>query len=136
MRSLQSWLLIAAICLTGCSGVVFFSTGFHPANALVGGFVSVVQITTIVRASDTTTLVTIVTFLQAGTASTLNFCGNIANQFVVSTFATVDFTQGQPCATIVAVSTEVNRKPFAPQFCLRCGDVRFWVALKLFLACV
>jgi hypothetical protein len=107
MRSLQSWLLITAICLTGCSGVVFFSTGFHPANALVtvSGFVSVVQITTIVSAGGTTTLVTIVTFLQAGTASTLNFCGNIANQFVVNTFATVDFTQGQPCATIVAVST-------------------------------
>src|SRR5690348_2713825 len=107
MRSLQSLLLICAICLTACNGVVFFSAGFHPTNTLVtvSGFVSVVQITTIVGASGTTTLVTVVTFLQTGTASTINFCGNIGSQFVLNTFTTVDFTQGQPCATIVAIST-------------------------------
>ncbi|HET7208731.1 MAG TPA: hypothetical protein VFI95_19290, partial [Terriglobales bacterium] len=84
MRSLQSLLLIGAIGLTACNGVVFFSSGFHPTNTLVtvSGFVSVVQITTIVSASGTTTLVTVVTFLQTGTASTINFCGNFGNQFV------------------------------------------------------
>jgi hypothetical protein len=108
MRRLQTLLLIAAMWLTGCEGVVFFGTGFfHPPNTLVtvSGFVSVVQITTIITAGGTTTLVTIVTFLQFGRASTINFCGNLGNQFALNTFATVDFTQGQPCATIVAIST-------------------------------
>jgi hypothetical protein len=107
MRSLQSLLLIGAICLTACNGVVFFSAGFHPTNTLVtvSGFVSVIQITTIVSSGGTTTLVTMVTFLHFGTASTINFCGNLGNQFILNTFTTVDFTQGQPCATIVAIST-------------------------------
>jgi hypothetical protein len=107
MRSLQSLLLIAVICLTGCNGVVFFSAGFHPTNTLVtvSGLVSVVQITTITSATGTTTLVTVVTFLQIATASTINFCGNIGSQFVLDTFTTVDFTQGQPCGTIVTIST-------------------------------
>jgi hypothetical protein len=107
MRCLQSLLLIVAIGLTGCSGVVFFRACFHPTNTLVtvSGVVSVIQITTITSAGATTTLVTIVTFLQAGPASTINFCGNIGSQFVLNTFTTVDFNQGQPCATIVAIST-------------------------------
>ena len=107
MRSLQSLLLIVTIGLTGCSGVFFFSAGLHPTNLLVtvSGFVSVVQITTITTAGGTTTLVTVVTFLQTGTESTINFCGNVMNQFVLDTFTSVNFTQGQPCATIVAIST-------------------------------
>ena len=107
MRRLQSLLLIAVICLTACNGVVFFSAGFHPTNTLVtvSGVVSVVQITTITGAGGTTTLVTVVTFIQTGTASTINFCGNFETQFVVNTFTTVDFNQGQPCATVVAILT-------------------------------
>jgi hypothetical protein len=108
MRSLQSLLLIFAMLLTGCNGVVFFGSGFfHPSNTLVtvSGFVSVIQITTIITAGSTTTLVTIVTFLQFGRASTINFCGNLGNQFVVNAFTTVDFTQGQNCAAVVAIST-------------------------------
>lgn len=107
MRRLQSLLLIAVICLTACNGVVFFSAGFHPTNTLVtvSGFVSVIQITTIIGSGGTTTFVTVVTFLQSGTGSTINFCGNVRNQFVVDAFTTVDFTQGQTCGTIIAIST-------------------------------
>lgn len=107
MRSLQSLLLIAATWLTGCNGVVIFGTGFSPSNTLgtVSGFVSVIQVTTISTSLDTTTLVTVVTFLQSGTGSTINFCGNVGNQFVVNTFTTVDFTQGLGCATIIAIWT-------------------------------
>lgn len=107
MRSLQSLPLIAVICLTSCNGVVFFSAGFHPTNTLVtvSGVVSVIQITTIISAGGTTTLVTVVTFIQTGIASTIDFCGNFGNQFALNTFTTVDFTQGQPCGTIVAIST-------------------------------
>jgi hypothetical protein len=107
MRSLQSLSLISAMLLTACDGLVFFRTGFHPSNTLVtvSGFVSVIQITTIISSGGTTTLVTVVTFLQTGTASTINFCGNLGNQFVVNAFTTVDFTQGQSCATMIAIST-------------------------------
>jgi hypothetical protein len=59
----------------------------------------------ITSGNGTTIFVTIVTFLQSGPASTINFCGNVANQFFVSTFMTVNFTSGQSCATIVAIST-------------------------------
>ena len=107
MRSLQRLLLIGAISLTGCNGVVFFSAGFHPTNTLVtvSGLVSVIQITTIRSTGGTTTFVTVVTFLQSGTGSTIDFCGNVGDQFVVNTFTTVDFTQGPSCGTIIAVST-------------------------------
>ena len=107
MRSLQTLSLIGAMLLTGCNGVVFFSTSFHPTNTLVtvSGFVSIIQITTITSSGGTTTFVTLVTFLQSGTASTIHFCGNVGNQFVVNTFTTVDFTQGPSCGTIIAIST-------------------------------
>jgi hypothetical protein len=107
MRSLQTLLLIAVVWLTGCNGVVFFGGAIHPSNTIftVNGFVSVVQITTIITAGSTTILVTIVTFLQFGSASTINFCGNLGNQFTVNAFTTVDFTQGQNCATMFAIST-------------------------------
>jgi hypothetical protein len=87
MRRLQSLLLIFAMWPTGCNGVVFFGTGFfHPPNTLVtvNGFVSVIQITTIISSGGTATFVTVVTFLQSGTASTINFCGNVGNQFVAN----------------------------------------------------
>jgi hypothetical protein len=107
MRRLQTLLLIAAMWLTGCEGVVFFSGTIHPVNTFVtvSGFVSVIQITTITTASGTTTLVTVVTFLQFGTASTINFCGNMGNQFILNAFTTVNFAQGQNCATVIAIST-------------------------------
>lgn len=107
MRSLRMLLLIGAISLSGCSGVVIF--GAIPSNTplTVSGFVSIVQVTTIGSSSTVTTVVTAVTFLpfaQSGTASTVSFCGNVGNQFLLNTFTTVQFSQGPSCATIISMS--------------------------------
>jgi hypothetical protein len=107
MRSLQILLLIGAICLTGCEGVVIFGAVPSTTPVTVTGFVTIVQVTTI-GSGATTTFVTAVTFLpfsQSGTASTISFCGNVGNHFVLNTFTTVNFTRGPGCATIIAIST-------------------------------
>ncbi len=108
MRSLQILLLIAAVSLTACDGVVIFGAVPSTTPATVSGFVSIVQVTTIGSGGATTTFVTTVTFLpfaQSGAASTVSFCGNVGNQFVMNTFTTVSFTRGPGCATIIAIST-------------------------------
>lgn len=107
MRSLQVLLLIGTMWLTGCDGVVIFWAVPSTTPVTVSGFVSIVQITTI-GTGQTTTFVTAVTFLpfaQSGTASTISFCGNVGNQFVLNAFTTVSFTRGPGCATIIAIST-------------------------------
>ncbi len=108
MRSLQILLLIGAISLTGCDGVVIFGAIPSTTPVTVSGFVSIIQVTTIGSGGATTTFVTAVTFLpfaQSGTASTVSFCGNVGSQFVLNAFTTVSFTRGPGCATIIAIST-------------------------------
>ncbi len=107
MRSLQSVVLAATMCLTGCGGGVVIGAAIDPYHApvTVCGVISIVQVTTITSSGGPASFVTVVTFLQTGTASTVNFCGNVGDQFVMNTFTTVNFTQGQTCGTIVAVST-------------------------------
>lgn len=113
MRSLQILLLIGAISLTGCEGVVIFGAVPSTTPLTVSGFVSIIQVTTIGSGGTTTTFVTAVTFLafaQAATASTVSFCGDVGNQFVLNTFTTVTFSRGPACATIIAISTAENAK--------------------------
>ncbi len=83
--------------LVSCSGVAVFAT-FQPYGTIVtvSGVVSIVQLTSI-QGSVGITTITVVTFVQPGTASTINFCGNLGSQFPVNTFATVTFTQSQGC---------------------------------------
>lgn len=73
------------------------------------GFVSSVQVTTTGTNFGPNTVVTVVTFVaqtpQAGNLGTLTFCGDVANVFVLNTFATVNFTQGQGCSTVITVLT-------------------------------
>ncbi len=107
MRSLQILLLIGTMWLTGCDGVVIFGAIPSTTPATVSGFVSIVQITTI-GSGETTTFATVVTFLpfaHSGTASTISFCGNVGNRFVLNTFTTVSFARGPGCATIIAISS-------------------------------
>lgn len=89
--------------LVSCSGVAVFAT-FQPYGTIltVSGVVSIVQITSIQNSTGITSI-TVVTFVQPGTASTINFCGNLGSQFPVNTFATVTFTQSQSCGNVVTV---------------------------------
>ena len=70
----------------------------------LSGFVSSIQVTHATMGGNST--VTVVSFIpqlpQNTPTSTLTFCGNVANNFVLNTFATVQFTRGPGCATIVS----------------------------------
>jgi hypothetical protein len=72
----------------------------------VSGFVSSIQLTTFATSQGSNSLVTVVTFIpqspQNTPTNTLTFCGNVAGDFVQNTFATVQFTQGPGCATIIS----------------------------------
>lgn len=94
---------LALVGSVGCNGVAVFAT-FQPygSTLTVSGVVSIVQITTIQGSTGVTT-VTVVTFVQPGTASTINFCGNLGSQFPVNTFTTVTFTQGPACGSVVTI---------------------------------
>jgi hypothetical protein len=75
----------------------------------ISGFVSMIQVTTAGTDRGPDSVVTVVTFIpqtpQAGTLGTLTFCGDASSDFVLNTFATANFTQGQGCSTIVSVQT-------------------------------
>jgi hypothetical protein len=99
MRRIVAVLLI---CLVGCGGAHFQGT-FRSGSTVfsVTGFVSFVELTTV---SNSTILVTIVTFLpDFSPATTVIFCGDLTQQLFLDDFATVNFTQGQSCATAVAI---------------------------------
>jgi hypothetical protein len=110
MRHAFLVLLIAAV---GCgsSHDPRFSQGNVPGagQLTISGFVNAVQVTTAGTNLGPNTVVTVVTFVaqtpQAGTLGTLTFCGDFSNLFVLNTFETVNFTQGQGCSTVITVKT-------------------------------
>ena len=74
----------------------------------VSGFVNAIQLTVTGTSMGPNTTVTVVTFIpqtpQAGPSAIMTFCGDQQSQFVLNTFAIVNFTQGQGCANIVSVT--------------------------------
>jgi hypothetical protein len=108
---MKSLLALLVIGLLGCGGDPrrpATISGINAAPLSVSGFVSAVQLTTSATNLGSNSLVTVVTFipqLPQNTAPTsITFCGNVANQFFQNTFATVQFTQGLGCSTIVSLS--------------------------------
>jgi len=98
-------LCILLIGLVGCNGITSFRvTTLQPTNTLftVDGFVTSVQLTTVVT-SGAFIDITIVTFLHAGTSSTVTFCGDFVDQFFLDAFTQVAFLRGIPCATIADI---------------------------------
>ena len=99
MRRIVAVLLI---CLLGCGGGHFQGT-FRSGSPVfsVTGFVSFVELTTVL---DSTIVVTIVTFLpDFSPATAVIFCGDLTQQLFLDDFATVNFTQGATCATALAI---------------------------------
>ncbi len=95
-------LAVLLICLLGCGGGSFRGT-FRSGNTVfsVTGFVSIIELTTL---PGTTIPVTIVTFLpDFSPATTVIFCGDLAQQFFVDAFTTVNFTEGPSCATALVI---------------------------------
>ena len=84
---------------TGPRSSVVFPAG--NATLSISGFVSSVQL------NNGPSLSTTVTFIpqtpQSGPLSTMTFCGDVTNGFVLNTFTTVNFSQSQGCSEIVSI---------------------------------
>jgi len=85
----------------GC-GNVFIGGAIHPAVSTITGTVSFIQVNTIIS-NGSAIQVTLVTFLANGTTSSIGFCGDQSNQFLLNQAVTMNFTPGPPCATLVLV---------------------------------
>ena len=74
----------------------------------ISGFVSAVRLTRSATNSGSSSLVTVVTFIppipQNSSITRITFCGNVANEFITSSFVTVAFAQGSDCSTIVSLT--------------------------------
>jgi len=72
-----------------------------------GGTSTVVGIVTTVEPQPTGSLaptVTAVTFFDAGTSATMNFCGDQQSRFPLDLSVRVTFTTGSNCSTLVSVT--------------------------------
>ena len=103
MKCLLALVVVSSLLLAcaGC-GNVFVRGAINPGFSTVNGVVSVVQLNSVAE-NGTTILVTFVTFLQQGTGSTIGFCGDVSSRFPLNQNMQVQFTPGQPCASLVVV---------------------------------
>jgi hypothetical protein len=103
MRLLLISLIVLALLLAGC-GQVFVGFVSNPGNAKrVRGTVSMVQLGFIDDGHGTSVMFTAVTFVDAGTSVTINFCGDQKNGFPLNRTVQADFATGALCSTLIAV---------------------------------
>ena len=95
---LLAWCFAVSFC--GC-GSKFYVRGALNAST-ISGTVSIVQLTTTVDGGSFVTI-TVGTFLQQGTSTTMNFCGDQRMQFPVDQFVQANFTPGTPCASVLEI---------------------------------
>jgi len=96
-------LLAQSLMTAGCDA---FFVGFvsNPGGTkTVSGTVSIVQLSFVHDITGKTIMVTAVTFLNPGTATTVNFCGDQHDRFPVNSVAQADFNTGVLCSALVAV---------------------------------
>jgi hypothetical protein len=91
---------VLSVSFGGCGSKFFVSGALN--SSTISGTVSIVQLTTVVNGGSLLT-VTLVTFLQQGTSSTMNFCGDQRTQFPVDQFVQVNFTPGTRCASVIQI---------------------------------
>jgi hypothetical protein len=104
LRLMLALLLGHCITIAGCDA---FFVGFvsNPGGSrTVSGTVSIVQLSFIHDVTGQTIQSTAVTFLDPGTATTVNFCGDQHLRFPVNSFVRADFNTGALCSTLVAVA--------------------------------
>lgn len=103
MKRLLAVSVVACLtCLSANCGNVFIGGFFHPSQSSITGTVSFVEVNTVIS-GGTSFEVTLVTFVQNGFSSSLNFCGDQSRQFPLNQTVTTNFTPGQSCATVVIV---------------------------------
>lgn len=103
---MKALFLILLLGLLGCGATPGRSPTSTPnSSATVSGFISTVQLKQPASSVDANSLMTAVTFIQQsplnGPTSTVFFCGDVVTGFFLDTFATVVFTPGLVCSTIV-----------------------------------
>lgn len=104
MKRLLSILLVASLALVSCScGNVDINGAINPGSSTITGFVSVVQLSTVIGGDGNSVLVTFVTFLSGGSSSTVGFCGDQTTRFPLNQTMQVNFTPGQACAAIIVI---------------------------------
>ena len=104
LRLVLTLLLAQSIATAGCDA---FFVGFvsNPGGSrTVSGTVSIVQLSFIHDVTGQTIQSTAVTFLNPGTATTVNFCGDEHLRFPLNSFVRADFNTGALCSTLVAVA--------------------------------
>jgi len=94
--------LVCLLQLTSCGGVTAGGFFFNPVST-ISGEVSIVQITVVSGPNGTSVQVTAVTFINNGSANSMNFCGNVAKEMPVGSFVTVSFNPGSACGSVISV---------------------------------
>lgn len=99
--------LLLAVCfvLAGCEGVMYFGFVSNPGGSQsVSGMVSAVELNFIHDGMGNTIMFTAVTFINGGTAVTVNFCGDQRSQFPLNRSVRADFKTGVFCSALVSVA--------------------------------
>ena len=100
--ALALWLL--PCCLSEGCGAYFVGFVSNPGGSqTINGTVSTVQLTSIRDITGETVILTTVTFMNSGTATTINFCGDQREKFPVGEDVQVDFNTGVYCSKLLAV---------------------------------
>ena len=103
MRLLLAPLILLSFLLAGC-GQVFVGFVSNPGGTMrVSGTVSKVQLGFINDGHGTLITFTAVTFINAGSATTINFCGDEQSGFPINRLAQANFTTGTFCSTLITV---------------------------------
>jgi hypothetical protein len=87
----------------GC-GAYFVGFVSNPGGTqTISGTVSTTELSFVPDITGETIMLTAVTFLNPGTATTINFCGDQRRKFVVDHDVRADFNTGVFCSILVAV---------------------------------
>lgn len=72
-------------------------------NSTIRGSVTSIQLGSVLNGKGETVQATFVTFLQSGTLTNVNFCGDQTALFSLNQTVSVDFNPGPFCATVIVV---------------------------------
>jgi len=102
-RVVLALLLLPCALFEGC-GTSFVGFVSNPGGRqTISGAVSSVQLGSVLDVTGQTIPFTAVTFLNPGTATTINFCGDQRVEFPEGRQVRADFTTGVFCSTLLAV---------------------------------
>lgn len=100
--ALALWLLPCFL-FEGC-GTYFVGFVSNPGGSqTISGTVSTMQLSSIRDITGETIILTAVTFMNSGTATTINFCGDQQDKFPVDHDVQADFSTGVYCSRLLAV---------------------------------